>query len=100
MVYRIIWAPRALRDLAEIIGYIKRDDPRIARKFGENLIVKAESLSTFPERGVVVQKYPGKNIRQIALRAYRITYRIQAELAVVEIVRIWHSARNESNLEI
>jgi len=100
MVYKIIWSPRALEDLREIVGYIRRDKPIAARQFGEKLIAKAESLATFPQRGRVIKKFADPNIRQVFQGPYRIAYRIRTEASIVEIARIWHGARNEEDFEL
>jgi|ERR1051326_5208554 plasmid stabilization system protein ParE len=100
MVYKIIWSPRALQDLRDIVQYIQRDKPDVARPFGEKLIAKAESLGTFPERGRVIRKFANPNLRQIYLGPYRIAYRIQQNLSLVEIARIWHGAQSEEGFEL
>ncbi len=100
MVYKIIWSPRALEDLREIIQYIRRDKPDVARRFGEKLIAKAESLETFPERGGLIKKFANPNLRQIYLGPYRIAYRIRKEASLVEIARIWHAAQSEESFEL
>jgi toxin ParE1/3/4 len=98
MVYKRIWSSRALDDLKEIVRYIRRDNPQAARRFGEKLIAKAESLSSLPERGRMITKFRDPNVREIIQGPYRIAYRIVADPARVEIARIWHGARSEENL--
>jgi len=100
MVYKIIWSPRALEDLREIVGYIRLDKPIAARQFGEKLIAKVESLAAFPQRGRVIKKFADLNIRQVFQGPYRIAYRIRTEASIVEIARIWHGARNEEDFEL
>jgi len=100
MVYKIIWAPRALADLREIVGYIRRSNPVAAKSFGGRLIAKAEFLAQFPERGKMIQKFQDPQIREVFLGPYRIAYRIISEPPHVEIARIWHGARNEENFEL
>jgi len=93
MVCRIIWAPRALQDLRDIVSYIRRDKPLVARQFGEKLIAKAESLCAMPERGRVIPKFSEPALREILAAPYRIAYRIQPTPPTIEIARIWHGAR-------
>ena len=83
-----------------MVQYIRRDNPLAARQFGEKLITKAESLTTFPERGRVIRKFADPNIRQVFQQSYRIAYRIRTEVGYVEIARIWHGARNEEDFEL
>jgi addiction module RelE/StbE family toxin len=101
MAHQIIWAPRAVADLREIVRYISRDNPDAARHFGGRLVAKAESLATFPERGRVIHKFADPNIREIFLRSYRIAYRIRSQpTPTVEIARIWHGAQSEEGFEL
>ena len=101
MVHQIIWAPRALADLREVVRFISRDNPEAARRFGGRLIQVAEGLSTFPERGRVIRKFADPDIREVFLRSYRIAYRIRRQPAPsVEIARIWHGARSEEGFEL
>ncbi|HZQ47935.1 MAG TPA: type II toxin-antitoxin system RelE/ParE family toxin, partial [Verrucomicrobiae bacterium] len=81
MVFKIIWAPRALEDLREIASYIRRHNADAAHGFGKKLITKAETLDRFPERGRMIQKFQNPNIREILLPPYRIAYRINPERA-------------------
>ncbi len=100
MVFQIIWAPRALEDLREIVSYIRQHNADAAHRFGQKLIQKAETLDRFPERGRLIQKFQNLNIREIFLPPYRIAYRINPEKAQVEIARIWHGARSEEGFAL
>jgi toxin ParE1/3/4 len=100
MVHKIIWGPRALEDLREIVNYIHRDNPEAAQRFGRKLIAKVESLERFPERGHIIQKFQNPLIREVFLGPYRIAYRINPQQLEVEAVRIWHGARSEESFEL
>ena len=100
MVYQIIWAPRALQDLQDIVSYIRRDKPEVARQFGEKLIAKAESLASMPERGRIIPKFSNPALRELLLAPYRIAYRIQESSGTVEIARIWHGARDPEDFAL
>jgi toxin ParE1/3/4 len=100
MVYKIIWAPRALEDLRDIVSYIRRDNPNAARSFGFKLIEKAEGLASFPERGREIRKFQNPDIREVFHGSYRIAYRIRRDLEQVEIARIWHGARSEETFNL
>jgi plasmid stabilization system protein ParE len=89
--FKIIFAPQAGRDLEAIVHYIaKNAGAEVAERFGVQLIEKALSLRTFPERGRVVPEI-GEPFREIIFRSYRIVYRLRNDL--VEVVRFWHAAR-------
>ena len=103
MVFKVIWAPRALADLREITSHIARDKPNAARSFGLKLIQAAESAGTFPDRGRIIPKFASPDIRDILCGPYRIAYRIRREPAhapFIEIARIWHTARDNQHLSL
>ena len=100
MVYRIIWAPRALEDLKDLVGYIRRDKPVVARNFGEKIIVRAESLCVMPEKGRIIPKFGDPKLREIIVPPYRIAYRIKQAQGLIEIARIWHGARSPEDFTL
>lgn len=56
MDYRILYARRALRDLAEIIGVIADDNADTATRFGSAVLDHVELLSRFPRMGGVIHQ--------------------------------------------
>lgn len=102
MAARIIWAPSALTDLRSIVRRISRDNPAAARRLGQQIIERAERLTTFPEKGRVIAKFQNPDIRETILGSYRIAYRLRRSDSdlKVEIARIWHGARDEENLSL
>ena len=50
----IIWAPRAFADLENLLDYIARGEPATARRFGEKILARIESLADFPDSGSFV----------------------------------------------
>jgi toxin ParE1/3/4 len=89
--FKVIFAPQAGRDLETIVQYIaKHAGAEIAERFGIQLVEKALSLKTFPERGRVVPEV-GQPFREIIFRSYRIVFRLSGDL--VEVIRFWHAAR-------
>lgn len=89
--FKVIFAPQAGRDLETIVQYIaKNAGAEVAERFGIQLLEKALSLRSLPERGRVVPEV-GNPFREIIFRSYRIVYRVSDDL--VEVVRFWHAAR-------
>ena len=93
MGWRIIFAPQALEQLEEIVGFIAQDDPAAAPRFGSYLVDRSEMLADFPELGTPYQERP--NVRRLLCRPYFIYYRVRREAQVIEIMDYWHSARRE-----
>lgn len=58
---QIIWVKRAIADLDSIGKYIGRDSEYEAQKFVQELIKKADSLISYPEKGrPIPEKIPWK----------------------------------------
>ena len=45
----VTWAPRAFADLENLLDYIARSEPATARRFGQKLLDRIESLAVFPD---------------------------------------------------
>ncbi len=93
MGWKIIIAPSAQSDLADIVRYIARHNSDAAARLGYELITRAESLANFPEIGRMVPEFRQPDLREIICRSYRIIYRLKREDQRIQIVRFWHGAR-------
>jgi len=80
---KVILAPFAVRDIEEIIQYIREKDARDAAiHVLDNLEKTISTLADLPNRGAPVKelKVLGiKNIREIYYKPYRIIYEIESE---------------------
>lgn len=88
---RLIWSPRAIRDLSEICEYIARDSEHYARTFPERVVALAERVPDQPVAGSIVPEYNRDDLRERFLHNDRIVYRIRGD--AVELVTISHGAR-------
>ncbi|NDV63376.1 type II toxin-antitoxin system RelE/ParE family toxin [Puniceicoccales bacterium CK1056] len=95
MVYKIRWTRPAIADLGSIGDYIAKEDPQAAIKVGQALIDHVQILAGFPHIGTPFPRHGHGRAREILCLNYRIFYRIQAKQQEVEILRIWHGARDE-----
>jgi plasmid stabilization system protein ParE len=87
----VIFAPRAIRDLEDIVRFISRHiGCETAERFGNRLIDKSLTLCSLPERGRIVPETE-LPYREIIYKSYRIIYRLNGDN--VEIIRFWHAAR-------
>ena len=98
MDFKIIWTEPAVQNLQEISLYISKDNPDAAIQFGWQLFDRIEVLISFPEIGPTYPRGSGGNVREIAFRKYRIFYRLNNVLKTVEILAVWHGARQEPEL--
>lgn len=82
------WTRQAIRDLAEIRGYIEKDKPAAAGRVAAHLLAGVEHLAVFPELG-----HPGRQpgTRELTVSPFIITYRVFAHR--LQILSIWHGRR-------
>jgi toxin ParE1/3/4 len=98
MGFKVILTPQSLNDLEEIVTFIAKDNSNRARTFGNELIDRALSTATLPERGRVVPEIREEAIREIIHGAYRIIYEILKDQQAIYVLRFWHGARGEPDL--
>ncbi|MFU8892970.1 MAG: type II toxin-antitoxin system RelE/ParE family toxin [Luteolibacter sp.] len=98
MAFRVVWSETALADLHDLVRYIARDDRQVAKRFGDLIVAKVQSLQAFPRIGRIVPEYREDRLRELIMTPYRIVYEIDDEMMTLAILRIWHGARG--NLEL
>ena len=89
---KIRWRRQAETDLDGILAYLAERNPSAALEIAQSLVLAADSLATFPNRG-----RPGKlaGTRElVAVQPYLLIYEIDADADVVRILRVWHGARD------
>ena len=86
----VSWADQALRDLEGIRLYISSDNPAAAGRVAAAVIAAADTLSELPDRGRPIRD----GMRELThVRPYVIRYQHSRERNLVEIVSVWHGAR-------
>lgn len=88
---QIRWTPDAADDLIQIAEYLKEHHPGDAESTVRDLNAAIQTLQTFPRLG-----RPGREdgTREFVLSRlpYVAVYRVRDD--AVEVLRIWHAARN------
>jgi len=95
MGYAVVLARSAEADLEAIVSYVARDNPQAALRLGRALVVALRSLEAFPQLGRVVPEFNQESLREIVRRPYRIIYRVNDAAERIEVIRFWHGARGE-----
>ncbi len=84
---KVILAPCAVRDIEEIVSYIKAHDSReAATHVLDNLKQVIFSLADLPNRGAVVKELEAlgiKSVREIYYKPYRVIYEAEADVVSV-----------------
>jgi toxin ParE1/3/4 len=95
MDFKVIWSDQAILDLHEICSYIAGHDPQAAQRMGRGILDHVRILSSFPFIGPTYPRGARGPLREIVFRSYRIFYDVWEESRRVEILHVWHGAREE-----
>jgi len=87
----IKWSNTAKYDLKQIFEYISKDSDYYAKQVVREIIIKSESLRSFPQMGRVVPELNDVNIREIFVYSYRLVYQISAD--EIQVLALIHSKR-------
>ena len=100
MDLKLIWSESAIEDLGAIVRFIAlRDGPDMARQIGFGIYNRAQILTRHPEAGSALAEKQDARWRKLIFKSWKIAYRIDREAKVVYLVRIWHAARNEIDIQ-
>ena len=89
---QLIWAPSAIKAIAEIADYISKDSVLAAENIVQLFFERVEILLRFPEYGKPVPELNDKRIRELPASSYRIIYELSAA-DEIHILTIHHQAR-------
>jgi toxin ParE1/3/4 len=84
-----------LSDLADIVKFIAQEDQEAAERVGNRIVDHVTILQTFPEIGPIFRRRSRGNVRQIICRPFKIYYRVRDEHRMVQILHVWHGARQD-----
>jgi toxin ParE1/3/4 len=96
--FEITWTETASDDLEAIVTYLAQTSPDAAEKTANAILEHVEVLRTFPRIGPRYAKDPRRQVREVLCGRYRIFYRLNEQLKLVEILTVWHGARQEPEL--
>jgi toxin ParE1/3/4 len=91
---RVVFAPRALRDLQSIGDHIGNENPRQASRFVTELRDACSSLAEASDRYPMMEGFAGT--RRMPFGNYLIFYQVEADQ--VRILRVVHAARDWTDL--
>lgn len=91
MVQKIVWSAEAVKNVAEIERFIKKDSPFYAERIARQIYEKTSVLLKHPEIGMVVYEEERIKFRRILCKSYRILYCIKED--IVFIVAVFHQSK-------
>ncbi|MBC7335344.1 MAG: type II toxin-antitoxin system RelE/ParE family toxin [Clostridia bacterium] len=91
--YRVLITVSAERDVAQAYEYIRRENPRAARRWLAGLREQILTLEQFPLRCAVVPEADelGYPYRHLLYGHYRLVFRVDG--STVTVLRVIHQAR-------
>jgi len=87
---QVVFARRALRDLANLRSYISRDKPGAASRIAVEITAACDRLELFPERGRPGQIAGTRELTTVW--PYVIVYKITSR--EIRILTVWHGKRD------
>ncbi|MDI7776428.1 type II toxin-antitoxin system RelE/ParE family toxin [Asticcacaulis sp. EMRT-3] len=92
-MYRVVYAPRALRQLSEIEDYIAGEaSAQTAEKFVSSITAFCDSLMTFPQRGTLREDLG----REVRILGYRRRFAIVTKMdgATLVIIGVFYGGQD------
>ena len=96
MDFKVLYTEPALADLKAVLGWSWEKHPGTSQQFADSLLNHIDLLKDFPYLGTPVKGYPG--VRRLLHSPLQVYYRIHEEKGVIEILHLWHAAREEPEL--
>lgn len=94
----VIFKQNAEEDLENIKDYIAKDSIFYAKKTADEIISKTEYLSMFPYMGRKIPEYNNINLRELIYKSYRILYKVNSNIYVLNIVHHSRDILNSVNI--
>lgn len=93
--------PSAESDLTEYADFVAADSAERSREWLAGAWQAIFSLLEFPKRFAVIKESEelGEELRDVGFHSHRIVFRVREEEAVIEVLRVWHMAREALQLE-
>ena len=95
MDFKVIWSEQAIADLHEVCSYIAQHNSDAALRTGYGLLEHVQILARFPFIGPAYPRGARGPLREIVFGPYRIFYDVLEETKQVNILHVWHGARDE-----
>src|SRR5437870_4481948 len=98
MAFELEWTGPARHEISEILARIAADNSPAVETFYAGLLRRVSRLVGFPRSGALYRRRRGYEVRQITYGNFRIFYRVRPRLGRVQILSIYHGARQEPRL--
>jgi len=99
MPWKLKWTPSANRDLLGIHTYLLRRQPDAVDRVLNAIHSATYKLRQTPHVGDIDRNNVNEVVREIVAASYRIFFVVREEWQQVEVIKLWHSARAEPDLD-
>ena len=98
--YNVVFSETAEKDLDDVVEYLSNFSASIARRYYDEIMVKALSLAFMPQRCPFVQDTAlrEKGYRWLFVRNYTVFFVIDEASSIVDIRAIMYSSREYTAL--
>ena len=96
--FEVTWMPAAKRNLREIREYLTRREPSAVDLVLDTISDLVATLPEWPHRGEIFRRLNGVVIRETLAGNYRVFFRVDEDERLIEILRVWHTSRDEPDL--
>ena len=87
---RLVWGPRAKRDLRDLVEYIAQESVQRAELVSQRILTSAQLLARLPRVGLP-GRVQGTRERVVGRTPYVLAYKVVS--GRVRILRVYHGAR-------
>lgn len=98
MDWEVVWTEPAVADFEQAVREAARHSEGSAASLRAELLDSVEMLTRFPRIGPTYERDRSGRTREILCRQYRIFYRVIEDQQRVQVLTVWHSARQEPKL--
>jgi plasmid stabilization system protein ParE len=90
---KVVYTAEALRDLDEVLAFIESNYPTVSAPFQKRLRALQQRLGRWPKSAEEVEQRAGVRVVPLRRYPYKIFYQVTA--TSVEILHIYHAARQD-----
>jgi toxin ParE1/3/4 len=90
---KVVLTDEALRDLDEILEFIKLNYPTISAAFERRVRAIERRIARWPESAEEVEQRPGVRVVPLIQYPYKLFYRVATD--VIEVLHVHHTARRD-----
>ncbi len=99
MDYQVVLSDFFISDLKEIVDYLTAQaGAATASRIGHELLGRALQLGENPFIGQAIRQRSG--VRKVLRHSYLICYDVDEARRIVEVLRVWHGARDPKTLRL